>query len=112
MTKTVKTKEEVIARAMQEQDAGSAQILQAVHAINEITSVVKDSSLEMMEGSKEVSKEKDNLSKITNVISSAVSDMNASTDAITEAASSTASSAESSLGIVNELYDSVKQFKI
>ena len=112
MTKTVKNKEEVIARAMQEQDAGSAQILQAVHDINEITSVVKDSSLEMLEGSKEVSKEMDNLSKITNVISSAVSDMNASTDAITEAASSTASSAESSLGIVNELYDSVKQFKI
>ena len=112
MTKTVKNKEEVIARAMQEQDSGSAQILQAVHDINEITSVVKDSSLEMMEGSKEVSKEMDNLSKITNVISSAVNDMNASTDAITEAASSTASSAESSLGIVNELYDSVKQFKI
>ncbi len=112
MTRDVKTKEEVIASAMQEQDAGSVQILEAVHSINDITTVVKDRSMEMLEGSKEITREMENLSKITNVISNAVTDMNASASSITEAAESTSTSAESTLGIVSELYNAVNKFKI
>ncbi|MBO4405063.1 MAG: hypothetical protein J5780_07050 [Treponema sp.] len=112
MTKDVKTKEEVIAQAMQEQDAGSVQILEAVHNINDITSTVKDRSMEMLEGSKEITREMENLSKITNVISNAVTEMNESTSSITEAAESTSSYAENTLEIVNDLYNTVTKFKV
>ena len=59
--KTVSDQTDNIRGAMEEQDQGSKQILEAVGLLNEITQQVKNGSVEMLEGSKEVIQESDNL---------------------------------------------------
>jgi methyl-accepting chemotaxis protein len=63
---TVSNQEERIRDAMEEQGAGSKQILEAICQLNEITRQVEDSSTEMLEGAKEVMSEGKSLEKATN----------------------------------------------
>jgi methyl-accepting chemotaxis protein len=55
--KTVSEQEQNIRSAMEEQEAGSKQILEAIDQLNEATQMVKGSSTEMLEGSKQVTQE-------------------------------------------------------
>jgi len=73
--KVVALQEDNIRNAMEEQGAGSKQILEGVSNINVITSEVKSSSQEMMEGSEEVIRESENLEKITHEITSGINEM-------------------------------------
>jgi methyl-accepting chemotaxis protein len=71
-TQTVKQQEGVIKQAMDEQTAGSNQILDAMHLINTITTDVRNSSTIMEEGSKEILIEMEKLSKATVKINGAM----------------------------------------
>jgi methyl-accepting chemotaxis protein len=73
--KTVADQEENIRNAMEEQGAGSKQILEAIGQVNEITQQVKGGSLEMLEGSKEVIQESKNLERVTLEITSGMNEM-------------------------------------
>ncbi|MDR2485936.1 MAG: methyl-accepting chemotaxis protein [Treponema sp.] len=71
----VSDQEENIRNAMEEQGAGSKQILDAVARLNEITQQVKSGSLEMLEGSKEVIQESNNLELVTQEITGGMNEM-------------------------------------
>jgi methyl-accepting chemotaxis protein len=83
--KTVADQEESIRNSMEEQTAGSRQVLEGVSEVNEITRQVKSASLQMLEGAKEVIHESDNLEKATQEISSGMNEMAYGADEINRA---------------------------
>ncbi|MDR0599897.1 MAG: methyl-accepting chemotaxis protein, partial [Treponema sp.] len=85
--KTVADQEENIRNAMEEQAAGSKQVLEAISMVNEITQQVKSGSREMLEGSKEVIQESKNLERMTQEITQGMNEMAAGADQINIAVS-------------------------
>jgi methyl-accepting chemotaxis protein len=73
--KTVSDQEADVRNAMEEQGAGSKQILDAISLLNDITEKVKDSSVEMLEGSRGVINESNTLEKLTEEIANGMSEM-------------------------------------
>jgi len=73
--KTVSEQEEVIRNAMEEQNEGSKNILEAVSHLNEITRQVMDESAQMLNGSREVIHESRNLDHVTNEITGGINEM-------------------------------------
>ena len=81
----VSERENVIRSTMDEQTAGSKEILNAVSELNDITEKVKHGSAEMLAGSREVIKEAANLSRITEEVSGSMNEMAAGVEDITQA---------------------------
>jgi len=81
----VSDQEETIRNAMEEQSAGSKQVLEAVSMLNEITQKVSSGSSEMLTGSREVIQESGNLGRITEEITSSMKEMSAGVREITVA---------------------------
>jgi len=73
--KTLSEQEENILDAMEEQNKGSKNILEAVGNLNEITRKVKTESTEILDGSREVIKESRNLDQVTREISGGIKEM-------------------------------------
>ncbi|MDR1249407.1 MAG: methyl-accepting chemotaxis protein [Treponema sp.] len=80
--RTVSDQEENIRNAMEEQNAGSKQILEAIGQLNEATQMVKSSSQEMLEGSRQVIEESKNLELATQEISNGMNEMAVGADQI------------------------------
>jgi hemerythrin-like metal-binding protein len=80
--KTVLDQELQIRNAMEEQSAGSQQILVALEKLNEITRKVKTGTGEMQEQSREVIQERKNLETAAEEISSGVSEIASRTDQV------------------------------
>lgn len=68
LTEEVKAQEDFVMEAMHNQNAGSVQVQNAMNDINDITSEVQQGSSEMLEGTKNVSSEMQELKNITNTI--------------------------------------------
>ena len=73
--KTVSDQEEQIRNAMEEQSAGSRQILEAIQKLNEITGTVKSGAEEMRQGSAEILSEGKNLETATAEITGDMNEM-------------------------------------
>jgi methyl-accepting chemotaxis protein len=73
--KTVSDQESNIRSAMEEQGAGSKQILEAIGQLHEITQQVKGGSTEMLQGSKEVIAESKNLELVSQEITNGMNEM-------------------------------------
>ncbi|MDR2480366.1 MAG: methyl-accepting chemotaxis protein, partial [Treponema sp.] len=73
--KTVSDQETNIRNAMEEQGAGSKQILEAIGQLHEITRQVKGGSTEMLQGSKEVIAESKNLELVSQEITGGMNEM-------------------------------------
>lgn len=82
LAQTVRNQEEVIMQAMDEQNKGSGQVIEAVHSINESTDIVKENSSQMLQGSNEVLIEMDKLSNTTVHIADIMTNINQSTSLI------------------------------
>jgi methyl-accepting chemotaxis protein len=80
--RTVSDQEENIRNAMEEQGAGSKQILEAIGQLNEATQLVKGTSAEMLEGSRQVIEESRNLELATQEISNGMNEMATGADQI------------------------------
>jgi methyl-accepting chemotaxis protein len=80
--RTVSEQEENIRNAMEEQGAGSKQILEAMGQLNEVTHIVRMGSEEMLEGSRQVIEESRNLELVTREISDGMNEMAAGTEEI------------------------------
>jgi methyl-accepting chemotaxis protein len=80
--RTVSEQEENIRNAMEEQNAGSKQILEAVGQLNEVTRMVKDGSTQMLEGSGQVIQESKNLEIVTQEITNGMNEMATGADQI------------------------------
>jgi methyl-accepting chemotaxis protein len=82
---TVSAQEDEIRNSMEEQNAGSKQILDAVSQLNSLTQQVKAGSVEMLEGSRQVITESRNLESATLEITNGINDMAAGADHINSA---------------------------
>jgi methyl-accepting chemotaxis protein len=110
--KTVSQQEENIRHAMEEQNEGSKQILEAVSQLNEITHQVKDESAKMFEGSREVIQESRNLDQVTHEITGGINEMAAGAQQINEAVNKVNEITFRNRENINQLVREVSLFKV
>jgi methyl-accepting chemotaxis protein len=110
--RTVSDQEENIRNAMEEQGAGSRQILEAIGQLNEATQLVKDSSGEMLEGSRQVIQESKNLELVTTEISNGMNEMAAGADQINVAVTRINVISGQNKENINVLIQGISKFKV
>ncbi|GHU12258.1 methyl-accepting chemotaxis protein [Spirochaetia bacterium] len=110
--RTVADQEENIRNAMEEQGAGSKQILEAISRLSEITQQVKGGSMEMLEGSKEVIQESKNLEKVTQEITSGMNEMATGADQINTAVNRVNEISGQNKDNIDVLVREVSRFKV
>ncbi len=107
LSQKVREQETVIANAMEEQNSGNQQVLEAMRAISDSTQEVKNGSAEMLVGGEQILKEMKNLSEVTRNISDSMIQINEFsqqiTDAVTITTASTNSTQENLQGLMGEL---------
>lgn len=81
----IKNQEDSIMHAMQEQSAGSSQVLKAMAEVGSVTTEVKSGSQEMLTGGEQVQKEMNNLTKVTQEITNAMEEMTNGLSSINDA---------------------------
>ena len=110
--KTVTEQEECIRNAMEEQNEGSKQILEAVGQLNEITRQVKDESEQMLQGSREVIKESRNLESVTQEITGGINEIALGAEQINEAVNMVNDITVKNRENINLLVKEVSLFKV
>ncbi|MDR1858936.1 MAG: methyl-accepting chemotaxis protein [Treponema sp.] len=110
--KTVALQEENVRNAMEEQGAGSKQILDAVGELNNITNQVKSGATEMLEGSKEVIKESKNLELVTQEITGGMNEMATGADQINTAVTQVSEISDKNKENIDILVKEVTRFKV
>jgi methyl-accepting chemotaxis protein len=108
----VSVQEENIRNAMEEQNAGSKQILEAIGQLNEITHMVKDGSVKMLEGSEQVIHESKNLGAVTEEISNGMNEMAAGADQINVAVNRVNTISSENKESIDILVKEVAKFKV
>jgi methyl-accepting chemotaxis protein len=101
-----------IRNAMEEQDVGSKQILEAISQLNDISSQVKRGSEEMLAGSEEVVETSQTLEAITQELSNGMNEMAIGADQINEAVTQINELSEKNKNDIGELISQVDRFKI
>ncbi|MDR2632219.1 MAG: methyl-accepting chemotaxis protein [Treponema sp.] len=101
-----------IRSAMEEQSAGSKQILEAMGLLSEVTELVKDTSAGMLEGSRQVMVESRNLGQATEEISSGINEMASGADQINEAVSKVNTLSNDNKENIEVLASEVGKFKV
>ncbi|MBR4790847.1 MAG: hypothetical protein IK024_08165 [Treponema sp.] len=112
LSQKVREQETVIANAMEEQNAGNQQVLEAMHAISDSTAEVKNGSAEMLIGGEQILKEMQNLSEVTRVISETMNQINDFSTHISDAVAITTASTNSTKQSVTGLLDELDTFKL
>ena len=107
---SVQRQEEVIMRAMEEQTAGSGQVLEAMRSIHGITFSVNDSSSSVLQGSKEIDMEMHKLVEITNQITDSMNKMSSGAAQVTEALEVTNQELVRNQNILTNLNKTMSQF--
>jgi methyl-accepting chemotaxis protein len=110
--KTVSDQEENIRNAMEEQNTGSQQILEAIGRLNDITQMVKGGSMEMLEGSREVIQESKNLELVTQEITGGMNEMAAGADQINSAVTQVNTISGNNKENIDILVKEVSRFKV
>jgi methyl-accepting chemotaxis protein len=110
--RTVSDQEENIRNAMEEQNAGSKQILDAIGQLNEATQLVKSGTEEMMEGSKQVIQESRNLETVTQEITNGMNEMAAGADQINVAVTRVNTISGDNKKSIDVLVGEVSRFKM
>jgi methyl-accepting chemotaxis protein len=108
----VSDQEENIRNAMEEQNAGSKQILTAIGELNEITRMVKDGSSRMLEGSRQVIQESKNLELTTQEITNGMNEMATGADQINVAVSRVNTISGENRESIDILVKEVSKFKV
>ncbi len=111
-TKKVSEQEAVIKSAMDEQNAGSQQILNAMKEINTITDEVKEGAAEMELGGKEVIIEMEKLTSVTSEISGSMTEMSAGIGEITNAIVSVNEKAKENEESIGNVVNEINKFKV
>ena len=110
--KTVSDQEEQIRNAMEEQNAGSKQIMEAMGQLNDITRQVKEGSMEMLEGSREVIQESKTLEMVTQEISGGMNEMAAGAEQINSAVNEVNNISNRNKENIDVLVKEVSRFKV
>jgi methyl-accepting chemotaxis protein len=110
--KTVSAQEEYIRNAMEEQNAGSKQVFDAITQLNSINQIVKGGAIEMLTGSHEVIKESKNLDTVTHQLADMVSEMAVGAEQINSAISHVNTISGENKESIGSLVQEVERFKI
>jgi methyl-accepting chemotaxis protein len=110
--RVVSDQEEHVRNAMEEQNTGSQQILEALSQLNNITQMVKNGALEMQEGSKEVIQESKNLEMLTGEIANGMNEMASGADQINVSVSRVNNISGENKDNINTLVQEVAKFKV
>ncbi|MBB5219209.1 methyl-accepting chemotaxis protein [Treponema rectale] len=111
-TQKVSTQEAVIKSAMDEQQAGSTQILDAMHNINSVTTDVRTASESIEQASKEILVQMEKLSSVTLQINGSMSGISEGVSSLTNAFKEVNKlSTENALSI-NHMSEEVGKFKV
>jgi methyl-accepting chemotaxis protein len=110
--RTVSDQEENIRNAMEEQNAGSKQILTAIEELNEITRMVKDGSIRMLEGSQQVIQESKNLETATQETTDGMNEMASGADQINVAVNRVNTISGENRESIDILVKEVSKFKV
>ncbi|MDR0301445.1 MAG: methyl-accepting chemotaxis protein, partial [Treponema sp.] len=110
--KTVAVQEENVRNAMEEQESGSKQLLNATGDLNSITQQVKGGSEEMLDGSKEVMHESQNLEKVTQEITGGMNEMASGAEQINVAVNQVNEISNKNREGIDTLMREVSKFKV
>jgi methyl-accepting chemotaxis protein len=110
--RTVATQEDAIRAAMEEQNAGSQQILDSMAKVNEITVNVQNGAREMQEGSRQIVSESRNLESATLEISKGMNEMSSGADQVNSAVTLINQNAGQNKEDINALVEEVRVFKL
>jgi methyl-accepting chemotaxis protein len=110
--KTVAEQEASIRNAMEEQTAGSQQLLEAAGKVAEVTQLVKSGSEEMFERSKQVIAEGKNLDVATQEITNGMQEIAAGVEQIDAAVNRVNNISADNKENINSLADEVSRFKL
>ena len=110
--RTVSDQEISIRNAMEEQGAGSRQILEAIEKLNQLTLMVKQSSAEMREESREVIRESNNLEKVTLEITESMHEMANSASEINAAVNHVKEISKTNKDSIDILISEVSRFRV
>ncbi|MDR2662218.1 MAG: methyl-accepting chemotaxis protein [Treponema sp.] len=110
--KIVSDQEENIRNAMEEQGAGSKQILEAVSQLNEATQMVKSGAEEMLEGSRQVIQESSNLELVTQEITNGMNEMSSGANQINVAVNQVNTISGKNKENIDVLVREVSKFKV
>lgn len=109
---SVQKQEEVIMRAMEEQTAGSGQVLEAMRSIHGITFTVSDSSNSVLGGSKEIDMEMRKLVEITSQITDSMNKMSHGAGEVTSALEVSNAEVARNQAILSGLSSTMSQFNV
>jgi len=112
MVQVVSEQEMVIHNAMQEQNGGSKQILEALSEITHITNEVRDRSGEMLTGSKDVLASMKQLALATHEIRNSMNEMAAGTQEINSAVQHVDQISIRNKGSIDTLINEIAKFKV
>ena len=110
--KTVSEQEDNILHAMEEQNTGSQQILEAIGQLNQITQDVKDQSEQMLSGSREILVEMKNLEMATLEITNGINEMSSGAEQINVAVDRVNTISIENKEHIGTLVTEVSRFKI
>jgi methyl-accepting chemotaxis protein len=97
---------------MEEQSAGSQQILEALSNLNGLTSQVKAGSEEMIEGSREIINESKNLAHVTQELENGMNEMATGADQINVAVTRVNEISSQNKENIDTLVAEVSKFKV
>ena len=109
---TVSNQETQIRNAMQEQESGSQQILEAVTRLNSATGEVKNASADMTASSKNVLNHSNKLKKISSDVAGGMDDITESADMITNAITRVIEISHENKENIDNLSSDVARFKV
>ena len=112
LAQTVHSQELVVKNAMDEQNEGNKQVLEAMRTINDSTVVVKDNSGEMLEGADQVVKEMSLLAQVTRRITESMQLMTESVTNISNAVKQVSDSSEQKLENSQDLTEKLNAFEL
>lgn len=105
-------REHSLLNAMQEQDRGNREVLEAIKSINEVTNEVKMGSSEMLNGGRNIATEMSNLDTLTVKVKSSVGEMTAGLQEITDAVHEVQNLTITNKAAINLLNTEVHKFKV
>ncbi|WP_191017888.1 methyl-accepting chemotaxis protein [Treponema zioleckii] len=111
-TQTVNHQESVIKSAMDEQSAGSKQVIDAIHQINSITNDVRDSATIMEQGSNRILSEMTKLSAITTEINGAMEEITSGVNGLNNSMQNVNKLTKESVKSVKGVADELAKFKV
>ncbi|MBP5449499.1 MAG: hypothetical protein J6Y01_05205, partial [Spirochaetales bacterium] len=112
LTNQVRQQEAVIKSAMEEQNAGSSQVLQSLQEINSTTDTVKNNSAILLDGGQQIGEKMQILANVTNEITNSMNEMAAGSGQITKSAEMCLASSNENNDNLSSLRNEVDLFRV